>query len=125
MTVFGYAQIGLFLLVLLLLVKPLGGYMARVFQGERVFLSPVIAPVERLTYRLTGVSPEQEMNWKTYALAFLVFNVLGILFVYVVQLIQTSLPRPIPVPTVTYTRLSTPRAAPQRSSASAAALVAF
>ena len=55
MTIFGYVQIGLFLLILLLLVKPLGAYMARVYQGERVFLSPVIGPVERFMYRLVGV----------------------------------------------------------------------
>ena len=54
MTIFGYAQIGLYLLILLLLVKPLGAYMARVYQGERVFLSPVIRPVERFVYRIVG-----------------------------------------------------------------------
>jgi hypothetical protein len=79
LTVFGYAQIGLFLLVLLLIVKPLGGYMARVFQGQRVFLSPVIAPIERIVYRIVGIRVDEEMNWKSYAVVMLLFNLAGLL----------------------------------------------
>jgi K+-transporting ATPase ATPase A chain len=82
MTIFGYLQIGLYLLILLLLVKTLGAYMARVYQGERVFLSPVIRPIERLVYRIAGVQPDEEMNWKHYAAVMLLFNLAGLLLLY-------------------------------------------
>ncbi len=92
MTVNGFLQIAIYLLVLVLLVKPLGGYMARVYQGDRTLLGRVLGPVERLTYRLIGVKPEQEMDWKTYALAVLLFSVFGILFLYALQRLQGFLP---------------------------------
>ena len=60
--------------VLVLLIKPLGLYMARVFNGERTFLDPVLRPVERLIYRLSGVDPRQEQHWTTYTAAMLIFN---------------------------------------------------
>ena len=59
MTPFIWLQIGLYLIVLLLLVKPLGSFMARVYEGERTFLSPVLGPVERFIYRLIGVKPQE------------------------------------------------------------------
>ena len=71
-----YLQIGIYFLVLLLLVKPLGLYMARVYQGESTFLKRLVSPVERVCYRLLGVNPEEEMDWKTYAIALLVFSAL-------------------------------------------------
>ncbi|HZU86509.1 MAG TPA: potassium-transporting ATPase subunit KdpA, partial [Anaerolineaceae bacterium] len=80
MTVNGWIQILFFLLVLVLLVKPLGLYMAKVYQGERTFLKPVIAPLERFTYRLAGIHPEEEMDWKTYAAALLLFSMIGFVF---------------------------------------------
>ena len=92
MTVNGILQIAIYLIVLLLLVKPLGGYMARVYQGERTVLGRALGPVERLTYRLIGVNPEQEMGWKTYAVAVLVFSVFGMLFLYALQRLQGILP---------------------------------
>ncbi len=92
MTVNGILQIAIYLIVLVLLVKPLGGYMARVYQGERTLPGRVLGPVERLTYRLLGVNPEQEMGWKTYALAVLVFSVFGLLFLYALQRLQGFLP---------------------------------
>ena len=92
MTASSWVQIVLYLVVLLALAKPLGGYMARVFQGERTFMSPVVAPVERLVYRLTGLKPTEEMDWKVYALAMLLFNLAGFLVVYLLQRIQASLP---------------------------------
>ena len=79
MTANGIAQIVLFLVVLLVLVKPLGAYMARVYEGRRVALERVIGWLERLTYRLGGLRPGEEMGWKTYALAMLMFNLLGLL----------------------------------------------
>ena len=92
MTVNGILQIAIYLIVLLLLVKPLGGFMARVYQGERTVLGRALGPVERLTYRLIGVNPEQEMGWKTYAVAVLVFSVFGMLFLYALQRLQGILP---------------------------------
>ena len=59
-----WLQIGLYLAVLLLLVKPLGSYMAHVLQGEHTFLTPVFGPVERLVYRMLGMRSDEEMNWK-------------------------------------------------------------
>jgi K+-transporting ATPase ATPase A chain len=92
MTTSGWLQIGFYLLVLVLLVKPLGAYMARVFEGGRTPLSPVVAPVERFIYRLSGVNPETEMNWKTYALAMLLINFAGMLLLFLIQRFQGSLP---------------------------------
>ncbi|OGO35526.1 MAG: potassium-transporting ATPase subunit KdpA [Chloroflexi bacterium RBG_16_57_11] len=92
MTSLNFLQFFLYLAVLLLLVKPLGAYMGRVYQGERTFLSPVIAPVERLFYRLSGVRPDGEMDWKTYAIALLIFNLVGLLCVYILQRLQQFLP---------------------------------
>jgi potassium-transporting ATPase potassium-binding subunit len=91
-TIFGYAQIGLYLLVLLLLVKPLGGYMTRVYQGERVFLSPVSRPVESFVYRIVGVHAEEEMNWKHYAVVMLLFNLAGLLLLYGFLRLQQFIP---------------------------------
>jgi K+-transporting ATPase ATPase A chain len=69
MTIYTWLQIGLYLLVLLLFVKPLGAFMARVYQGEHTFLTPIVGPVERFIYRIAGLHPDEEMEWKTYALA--------------------------------------------------------
>jgi potassium-transporting ATPase potassium-binding subunit len=92
MTATGYVQIAIFMIVLLALSKPLGDYMARVYQGERILLDRVFGPVERLIYRAAGVPADQEMGWKTYALAMLLFNLLGTLVVYLVLRLQDSLP---------------------------------
>jgi len=92
MTLNGVLQIFIFLAVLILLVKPLGGYMARVYQGERTFLERLLGPLERLIYRWSGISPDQEMDWKEYAVAMLLFNFLGILAVYALQRLQFLLP---------------------------------
>jgi K+-transporting ATPase ATPase A chain len=85
-------QLILFFGLLTICVPLLGGYMARVFTGRRTFLSPVLRPVESLLYRLSGVSAEQEQNWKQYAVALLIFNVLGFVFLFVLQLVQGILP---------------------------------
>lgn len=92
MTLIGWLQILLFFILLVLLVKPLGTYMAKVFQGEKTFLSRVLAPVERFFYRLSGVDASAEMGWKTYAVALLVFNFFGILLLYLMQRIQGDFP---------------------------------
>ncbi|MDD5306433.1 MAG: potassium-transporting ATPase subunit KdpA [Deltaproteobacteria bacterium] len=85
-------QYGLFFGVLLVLVKPLGGYMARVFEGERVWLDRVLGPVERLTYRVLRIDPTQEMDWKDYALAMLAFNAVGAFTLYALLRLQGVLP---------------------------------
>ncbi|MDE2278326.1 MAG: potassium-transporting ATPase subunit KdpA [Xanthomonadaceae bacterium] len=85
-------QLGLYLAVLLLLVKPLGGYMARVFADAPNRVTRFGAPVERVLYRLCGIDPAEDMGWKRYALVVLVFNVLGLLAVYALQRLQPWLP---------------------------------
>jgi K+-transporting ATPase ATPase A chain len=92
MTLIGWIQIVFYLVVLVFLVKPLGLFMAKVYQGERTFLTPVIAPLERLAFRVAGVDPAAEMSWKTYAVAMLIFNLIGFLFVYLLQRLQGLLP---------------------------------
>ena len=92
MTPFIWLQIGLYLIVLLLLVKPLGSFMAKVYQGERTFLSPALGPVERFIYRIIGVKPEEEMDWKTYAFAMLLFTLVGLITLYGLQRLQAILP---------------------------------
>jgi len=83
-----YLQIGIYFVALLLLVKPLGLYMARVYQGETTFLDRPIRPLERLCYRLLGVNPQDEMDWKTYAIALLIFSAISVLIVYLLQRVQ-------------------------------------
>jgi K+-transporting ATPase ATPase A chain len=78
--------------VLLALAKPLGSFMAKVYEGEHTFLDPVLRPIERLIYRLSGVKPDEDMSWKTYAIAVMLFNVLGLLVVYGLQRLQAFLP---------------------------------
>jgi K+-transporting ATPase ATPase A chain len=92
MTTNDFVQIGVFLVVLLLLVKPLGGYMARVFSDTPNRVTRWGAGTERLIYRLCGIAPDEDMGWKRYALAVLVFNVLGLLVVYALQRLQPWLP---------------------------------
>jgi len=82
----------LYLTVLLALAKPLGWFMARVYEGKACGLDRVLGPVERVFYRLAGVRADQEMGWKRYAAAMLVFNALGFLVVYGLQRLQQLLP---------------------------------
>lgn len=92
MNIYDWLQILFYLTVLFALVKPLGGYMARVYQNERVVLDPILDPVERFIYRASGVDSKTEMNWKTYAVAMLLFNAIGLLAVYFLQRTQGFLP---------------------------------
>jgi len=87
-----YIQMGIYLLVLLVLVKPLGIYMARIYEGSPMGINVWLAPVERWVYRLCGVKSEQGMSWKVYAFAVMLFNILGILVVYTIQRLQAGLP---------------------------------
>ena len=92
MTFNGSLQLGLYMVVLLALAKPLGGYMARVYTGQPSGLDRVLGPLERLIYRLCGVRAEAEMGWQTYAIAMLLFNLIGFLAVYALQRLQGGLP---------------------------------
>lgn len=92
MNIYDWLQILFYLTALFALVKPLGGYMARVYQNERVVLDPILGPVERFIYRASGVDSKTEMNWKTYAVAMLLFNAIGLLAVYFLQRLQAFLP---------------------------------
>ncbi len=87
-----YLQIALYFIILIALVKPLGLYMAKVYQGEHTILDRPLRPVERLFYRLLGINPQNEMDWKTYAMALLIFSLVSILVVYLVQRFQGFLP---------------------------------
>jgi potassium-transporting ATPase potassium-binding subunit len=91
MTVNGVLQLVIYMVLLIALVKPVGLYMANVYEGKTA-LNRIFSPVERFIYRLFGTSETTEMNWKTYALAFLVFNAIGVFVVYFLQRTQTSLP---------------------------------
>jgi potassium-transporting ATPase potassium-binding subunit len=92
MTPSGLVQIAAYLAGLLLLAKPLGTYMARVYEGEPLFLARILGPVERLLYRLSGRRATEEMDWKAYAFAMLAFHVVGFFVVYALQRLQALLP---------------------------------
>ena len=92
MTFIGWFQIALFCAVIVALVKPLGGYMTRAFAGERTFLSPVLVPVERGFYRLSGVDERSDQNWVTYAVSMLLFSVVGFASLYALMRLQAVLP---------------------------------
>lgn len=92
MTFNGWLQILLFFGIVLLTTKPHGAYMARVFSGERTPLDPVLRPVERLLYRVTGVDPAREMRWTEYAISILLFSVVSMFVLYLLQRTQNYLP---------------------------------
>jgi K+-transporting ATPase ATPase A chain len=92
MTFIGWLQIGLVLLAVLLLAKPLGLYMARVFAGERTWLSPVLRPLESGFYRLAGIRPDHEQGWLAYAFGVLAFSLMGFLALFALLRLQGLLP---------------------------------
>jgi K+-transporting ATPase ATPase A chain len=92
MNIYSWLQLIVYMIVLMALSKPLGSFMAKVYQGDHTFLDPVMRPIERLVYRLSGVDPAREMDWKVYAIAMMLFNGLGILLVYLLQRVQGFLP---------------------------------
>ncbi|UGV24497.1 potassium-transporting ATPase subunit KdpA [Rhodopseudomonas boonkerdii] len=92
MTLIGWIQIALFCAVILALTKPLGGYMTRVFNGERTWLSPVLRPVEAGIYRLAGVDEKREQHWLTYTVGMLLFHVAGFVILYALLRLQDVLP---------------------------------
>jgi K+-transporting ATPase ATPase A chain len=92
MTIVGWVQIALFSVIVILITRPFGGYMTRVFNGERSFLSPVLRPVERAVYWCCGVDEKEEQHWLTYAVAMLFFSIVGFLTLYALQRLQWYLP---------------------------------
>ncbi|QPK64288.1 potassium-transporting ATPase subunit KdpA [Methylomonas sp. LL1] len=92
MTAQGFLQISIYIVTLLVLAKPLGVYMAKVYQDQPVGLNRWFAGIEKLFYRLSAIQPEQEMRWTQYALAMLLFNLAGLLAVYALQCFQDLLP---------------------------------
>ena len=92
MTTNGWLQIGVFFALVLLAAKPMGLYMARVYAGKRTWLDPVLTPVERLLYRITGIDPDVEMRWTQYGVAMLVFSLATLLLTYVVERLQHAIP---------------------------------
>ena len=92
MNVFDGLQIAIFFAILLLLIKPLGAYMAKVFQGERTPLSPLLVPCEQVLYRICGVNHDEEMDWRQYTVAMLLFNLAGFLGLFALLCTQHLLP---------------------------------
>jgi len=92
MTTNGWMQIFVFLALILAITKPLGVYMAKVFSRERTFLDPVVRPIERLLYRVTGVDEEHEMRWTEYAFTMLLFSGVSMLVLYLIERVQQFLP---------------------------------
>jgi K+-transporting ATPase ATPase A chain len=92
MTASGWFQIGVYFLVLLAITKPMGVYMARVFSGEKTFMDPVMRPLERLLYRLTGVDEKHEMRWTEYAISMLLLSGVSMALLYLIERVQHWLP---------------------------------
>jgi len=88
----GWLQFALYSLILLATVRPVGAYMARVFEGERTWLDPILKPIERLILRLSGVNAAEEMNWREYAFAMLGFSAVTLLLTYIIERLQAHLP---------------------------------
>ena len=84
MTWQGWAQIAVFTILVAALARPLGGYMMRVFNGEKVWLSPILRPIESVFYAIAGVKAKEEQGWKAYAFAMLAINLAGFLLLYAI-----------------------------------------
>ena len=92
MTSNAIVQCSLYLLALVALAAPLGAYMARVYQGDAKIAQRVFGPIERVLYRASGVRADEDMSWKRYAAAVLLFNLFGVVVVYLLQRLQAALP---------------------------------
>ena len=107
MTINGWIQIFVFLLLIFLVTKPMGVFMTRVFSREKTFLDPVLRPIERLIYRVTGVDENHEMRWTEYAASMLLFSMASMILLYLIQRLQGYLPfNPQKFPGVTPTHLA-------------------
>src|SRR2546430_1386796 len=92
MTANGWFQIGLYLFVIFWVTKPIGVFMSRVFNREKTFLDPILRPVEKLVYRLSGIDEKREMRWTEYAIAMLLFNGVSMALLYLMERTQKWLP---------------------------------
>src|SRR6476646_6387070 len=92
MTANGWVQIGLYVLVLFVITKPVGIFLARVFERKKTFLDPVLRPAERLVYRLCGVDENKEMRWTEYGTTMLVFSCVSLILLYLIERLQQWLP---------------------------------
>src|SRR5256885_14286703 len=92
MTANGWFQIGLYLFVIALVTKPMGVFMKRAFNREKTFLDPILRPIEKLVYRLTGVDERREMRWTEYAIAMLLFSGVSMALLYIIERTQRWLP---------------------------------
>jgi K+-transporting ATPase ATPase A chain len=92
MTINGWIQIAFYCAIIIVIAKPFGGYLARVFGGDRTLLSPVLVPLERGFYRISGIDPEEGQSWLVYAFAMLAFSVAGFVVLYAIQRLQGVLP---------------------------------
>ena len=92
MTINGWIQIALFCAIIIAITPPLGGYMTKVFNGERTFLSPVLRPLERAIYAISGVDEKDDQHWTVYAVAMLLFSLIGFFLFYAIQRLQGVLP---------------------------------
>src|SRR6202049_1363978 len=97
-------QVPIFMVIVLLLTKPVGLYLYKVFNGQRTWLSPVLVPVERFFYRLSGISEDDEQKWTGYMISVLIFSVVGMLLLYLLertqQLYSGSFLNPASIPNV-------------------------
>ena len=91
MTTQDFIQVLLFFVLLIGLTPILGKYMSKVFSGEKHLMTPVWGWLEKLTYKFIGVNPNEETNWKTYTFGLLMFNLVGFVFVFLIQLFQAQL----------------------------------
>ena len=92
MTANGWLQFLLYFAVLVVLMRPLGIYMARVFEGQRTFADPILKPLEKLLYRLCGINADVEMNWREYTAAMLLFSFVSLVLTYVIERTQLIFP---------------------------------
>jgi potassium-transporting ATPase potassium-binding subunit len=92
MTANGWFQIALFFLLIVLIARPLGIYMANVFERRKTFLDPLLVPIERILYKLTGVEADKEMRWTEYGIAMLLFSLVSMLVLYLIERVQAWLP---------------------------------
>src|SRR5215471_6425914 len=92
MTSNGWLQIVIFGVIVIVITRPLGGYMTRVFAGERTLLSPLLRPIKRLVYWCCGVDESEEQSWRSYAMAMVLFGAAGFVILYALQRLQSYLP---------------------------------
>src|SRR5215472_13109888 len=92
MTSNGWLQIVIFGVIVIVITRPVGGYMTRVFAGERTLLSPLLRPIERLVHWCCGVDESEEQSWRSYAVAMVLFGATGFVLLYTLQRLQSFLP---------------------------------